>query len=589
MGGIGFGLERTGFMALRHPVAALLFLLMGSLVAAWGLLNLRFDDDVVRAFRSDSATYRAFAAIEAERGALNSVIVTATAPDALDADDLKALRELHYDLEFVDNVDAVMSLFSLRHRGDGLEPGEPVVPDEFGAADVATILATARADRLTPGRIVSDDGRALMFLIVDDGTSTARESRRALLTAIENAASARATQRLRIDVLGHDAIRFEIADAIKHDLLLFTTGGGFVSMLLALFWFRSVRLTLLAVAPPVIAVLWVLGFSALAGIPLSVTTDVVPVLLIVVAFTDSMHLVHALRVEPIGPGDRTADALRRVILRVGPACVLTSLTTALAMLSLALTRYGALTDVALMGGGGVIVAFFAVILAFPAFGIVLVRDSDLGRHSDDAVPGKGFAQAVARIFPARPRLIVALAILVLSAGAIGHLTNRPDFNTYENVPENSGTLAASVEAETRFGGLFTLWAPVTGQPGAPLASPAAAVAADSSAPAATPMAAQALAAESLVSTTSTASAVSTDSSTDLAFSLSLGGSVDAYAAPLASSQMISADSTNGATEASAAAADGVWAGDDWDLSDDEVDSITADLFADEADELGSLV
>jgi len=129
---------------------------------------------------------------------------------------------------------------------------------------------------------------------------------------------------------------------------------------------------------------------------------------------------------------------------------------------------------------------------------------------------------------------------------------------------------------------------------APLAAPAAATADDSSVPAAAPQAAQALAAESLVNTTSTVSTGSTESTTvgsagvDLAFGLSLGGSVDAYAAPLAAKLTSSSDSATSSTAASTAAADGVWAGDDWELSDDEVDSITADLFANEAEELTSL-
>lgn len=458
MTGIGFGLEQVGLWALRRPrfAAAILFLLTA--LSAVGLARVEFDDDVVRAFRSDSESYTDFLALEKARGgALNPVSLLVASDHPWTAGELKTLRELHLDLEFIDGVETVQSLFSLRAMGPGLEAGAPVVPDEFADSDVPALLVRAAADPLTSGRTVSADGSSLFFAVFDDSSHSSRDDRRAYVAEIEAMVAARPLAGVAINVLGYDKSRFEIADAIKRDIAIYSVGGFALSFFLAALWFANWRFTLLAFLPNAIAVLWALGLAGFAGVPLTVTTDVVPVLVLVIAFTDSMHLAHALRFERAGDRAGLVAALDRVLRRIGPACVLTSLTTAAAILSLATARYGALVDMAVFGGFGVLSAFVAVLLSFAVIAPFLVRPVDIGGKSAESLPGHSLFAWMAGIVPRWRKSILAVAFALLAVGAIGQATTRPHFSTYDNLPEDSATRTASIAAEDRFAGVFTLW------------------------------------------------------------------------------------------------------------------------------------
>lgn len=471
--GIGFGLERIGLAALARPSLAATILILVSLVSIFGLTRLYYDDDVVRAFRSGSPSYARFLEVEREHGdVLYNIGVVASRDRPLDAADLTVLRELHFELEFIDNVDAVLSLFAMRELKPGLEAGPAIVPDEITDADLPGIFSRAEGDRAWPGRAVSADRKALSFVVIDNGAGRSRVERRALVDAVRAAAAAARASGLDVEIVGADVIRFEIADSIKRDILLFTLGGAFISLLLALWWFRNWRLATLAFLPSLAAVGWMLGFAGLSGMPVSVTTDVVPVLLIVMSFSDGMHIVHALRREKVADRAGLDAALARVIAQTGPACALTSLTTAVSLLSFHLTGYGALTDLALLGGVGTLVAFVAVITVLPAIGRVLLRPQDLDFPDDGDSFGHRVSRRMTRFVPRHVRAIATAGVVLFAAGLVGQATTIPAFDTYENIPQHSATLAASLDAEDRFGGVFSVWTRIEARPGEPFDSPA---------------------------------------------------------------------------------------------------------------------
>lgn len=459
MRSIGFGLERLGLAASRAPLVTRVLLAVVTLLALAGLPRLQFDDDVVRTFRSASATYRDYEALERELGtALTPIVIIASRPTPLTAADLKLLRELHYELEFIDGVEAVASLFGLRELGPGLEPGAPLVPDQFGDDDIPKIMASADGNRLWPGRLVAADRTALTMLVVDDGSRASRAERRALLEAVRAAAAPAIAGGIAVNVVGQDAIRFEIADSVKDDILLFTGGGTAVAWLLALWWFRNWRLALLAFLPAAVAVAWVLGLAAWLGQPIGVTINLVPVLLIVMAFSDGMHLVHAMRVAPVATRDDIPPLIRRIIADIGPACALTSLTTAFALAAFAFTGYGSLVELAVVGGAGTLIAFVAVITLLPAVGPLLARPCDLGQDVGEAGYGFRLSALMIGFVTRHPWPIVLAGTGLLVGGLAGNILAEPSFSTYENIPERSATMAASLDVEDRFGGFFSVWA-----------------------------------------------------------------------------------------------------------------------------------
>ena len=460
---IGFGLEKIGLAALAWPRRVAAIVILVTAAALFGITQLNFDDDVVYAFRSNSETYEQFRQLLEDRdGASNDVVIMAESVSPLDAEALKLLREMHFELEFADGVGAVYSAFALRDPGANGEPGPPLFPDEFGDADLTEIYSRADNHPLAFSRAVSADRTAMTFVISESLDQRDPSIERRFVVGLDQIAGQFSTDEITVSVLGMQKTRFEIADAILRDQIVFNAGGSIVSVLVAFLVFRNLRLTVLVLSAGSVALIWTLGAAGLAGQTITVVTNIIPVLIIVISFTNSMHLVHSLRERHHRREDNPRAAISETVTRIGPACALTALTTAAAFASLSLTGYGALTELAWFGAAAALISFLAIITVFPLVALLVLRNQDIGTYQRKPGRSAALLSKLADIVGPARIPVIAIAIVLLAAGTAGHLTTTPRFSTYDNIPRGNPVLEASLRAEDKFGGLFNLWIRIPG-------------------------------------------------------------------------------------------------------------------------------
>ncbi|MGE0499310.1 MAG: RND family transporter [Rhizobiaceae bacterium] len=431
---------------------------MAALVCAAGLLSLRFDDDVVRTLRSSSVHYTDLIQYQADTGRdPNDTLVLVEAGSRIDAELLERARSLHVELALTEGVAGVFSAFSLREIGSLTGDTPPLVPDDLAGVDIAALLDRVRAHPLSLGRAVSADQTTMLLVLAADRQVAPRQR----LAAVESTVAALEGPGLEITVIGLEKTRIELADALKRDQILLNGGGTLLSFLVALFFFRSLRYAAIAFAPGLVALLWLLGGAGLVGMPIGIVSSIVPLLVLMLSFTDSMHLVYALRAG-LHDGLGRSAAISRSLRLVGPACALTSVTTALAFLTLS-SSYGALTELALFGSAGVLLAYVAVIAVFPVAVRVLGPDRNDGTVLPDEIGSHAF-DGLAGFVSRRPRAILIVSAAVVAFGLLGHLTTQAKFGTYDHLPDNSEIPRASLVAESKFGGVFNVWTGIDGDP-----------------------------------------------------------------------------------------------------------------------------
>src|SRR6056297_2078400 len=59
-----FGLERLGLVALRAPVFSLLVIIALTIIAAFGIIQLRVDDSLSELFRTETPEFKQYEAID---------------------------------------------------------------------------------------------------------------------------------------------------------------------------------------------------------------------------------------------------------------------------------------------------------------------------------------------------------------------------------------------------------------------------------------------------------------------------------------------------------------------------------------------
>lgn len=438
MGIFAFGLERIGLVSVRTPLASLIVLIVVTVVAIVGVFRVTFDDDLRRLFRSQDAVFKTYERLQASFPTLeNQLIVVAESKAPLSGMQLSALRDLHLDLQFVDNVSGVASLFTLRKAADGEGDPNPIFPADLpdGPA-LESLIEQARAHPQFSTRLLADDNRAAMLFVSLSKSRIGIEETQSLLGEIGTLLGETSeTSELRLTTTGSLAIRQEIKLALKRDLYLLTLVGLLVSVAVCTFFFRRPKLVLISSLPPVIAVAWVIGGYGLGGYPITTLNNVLPTLVLVIAFSDSVHMVQAIR-RKTDRGANVTTAAREAVMEVGPACAMTSVTTMIACLSLTLSSATSVREFAVAGTIAIFMAFLSVITIVPALAVLLIGS---GRGSGSVTGQRAFGvvvnsltDVVQRFVRRRSGLIsVASVPLLMVTGALYFMVDSDyDYRTY---------------------------------------------------------------------------------------------------------------------------------------------------------------
>ena len=160
-------------------------------------------------------------------------------------------------------------------------------------------------------------------------------------------------------------------------------------------------------------------------------------------------------------GESLEAAIEMAVNRVGPACVLTSLTTAMAMASLIWMPHSFIAHFGITTAAGAVAALVVTLLLVPSLSVVLLRrfakESHDSRETDPVRQGidatcRGAANAVA----VAPRAIALVGVLLVVAGFWLHMLNQPQYSYMSNLPPSSSALKAIQDLDEKLAGANTL-------------------------------------------------------------------------------------------------------------------------------------
>lgn len=391
MKSLGFGFEKLGLLPLRSPYIALVVLAIFSAFCATGILKLETDDALSDLFRSKSTVFADYKVMsDLFPSSERDVLVMIEGKDLLSPKGLESIRNVHQELEFVDSVDGALSMFSMRGppNKDGYAP--PIIPHDIpkDGEGFSVVKQVIQEHPLVYGKMMSKpDAKgtqiALVVLSIKNEIRSSKDMTAAMTDVRQTAEQALEDYPgFSIEVAGIPVMRQEIKAAIKRDRLIFNTIGFIVGFAISLAFFRRPTLVFIASVCPALSVLWSLGLLGHMGFQLNTFINVIPPLVMVIALSDAMHMVYSIR-RNITKGLDRFQATKEAVLNVGPACVLTSLTTSLAMASLALTDSGLIRQFGLAAALATLMAFAAVILVVPTLTCLLLKDEDKFRAEEE--------------------------------------------------------------------------------------------------------------------------------------------------------------------------------------------------------------
>ncbi|QDT67782.1 bifunctional preprotein translocase subunit SecD/SecF [Planctomycetes bacterium MalM25] len=352
-------------------------------------------------------------------------------------------------LEFVGSVFwidrvPILNVFGI---ADPLVPPNDASPEAFRQAE-----ERLRAHPLA-GQLISDDGRSLLMPIVYDWLRM-DSARTATETLLATAREAAGDNLAAVRLTGRAPLFADQQSAFDRNQIVFQAIGYTLALILSALMFRGVAAVLVVAGAPCLGVFWTLGIVKLLGVPANPLAEVVmPVMLAMIGLTDGVHLLVQVR-RRRAEGDTPVEAARDAISRVGLACWLTSLTTAIGFGSLLLAESDYVQDFGRICMIGVFIAFLAVVTFIPWVSSTWVgRYIDRGHDRD--VIGRGVEGLRGMIgLMMRRRYAVSAVSIALTVG-LGLLSLRltPDNRMKTAMPASSQSYKALEYADEHFGGV----------------------------------------------------------------------------------------------------------------------------------------
>ncbi|MEM7749471.1 MAG: MMPL family transporter, partial [Pseudomonadota bacterium] len=447
-----FGLEKLGLIALRAPTQSLILIIGLCIAAIFGVMNLRVDDSLSELFRTDTKEFRQYEAIDKRfPSSEHDVLAVIEGEALLTRKGLRAFANAAIDLQLADGIDGLVSMLSARGRPDATGYAAPIVPDELPESEEAfqEIIKALRENEIVKGKFLSDDGRLGLILMALDRKVLEKSGSRTVITAIRNEAEAALKgSGLQVKLTGAPVMQLEIRNAVERDRLVYNGLGFLLGAITAFLFFRRLSLTLLAVLGPTIAILWTLGVVGGLDFRLNLFINVLTPLILVAGFSDSMHLVFAIRRDILAGMDRLTAA-RNAVREVAPACLLTAMNAAIALLSFSLAESALIKTFGIAAMMAVGISYLAVATVVPTLAVFLIRaEPETVEKSEDTDNGamvflKTVTENIANSVAARPTGWFMLGVAGVILTGLVYVQLEPRYRLADQVPDKEQALAAT--------------------------------------------------------------------------------------------------------------------------------------------------
>src|SRR6266567_7398116 len=225
---IAFGLERLGLIAVQAPILSCIVLVGLIIGAIFGIERIKIDDSLSQLFRSDSKDYKQYEAVTKRFPATEfDVLVVVEGKTLMARENLEKIRDMVTDLQLVEGVRGLVSLFSARQAPEpGKLPAALFPPELPQGAAYEKFAETVKSNEIIRGKLLSEDGTlALIVLSLDPSIVGSNALTKVVGDIRKLMAEDLAGGGLNAQLSGVPVMQLEIRNAVKRDGLTYNILG----------------------------------------------------------------------------------------------------------------------------------------------------------------------------------------------------------------------------------------------------------------------------------------------------------------------------------------------------------------------------
>jgi predicted RND superfamily exporter protein len=416
----------------------------------FGMTRLEINSDITSYLKPSDPVMILFNRIGDEYGGNHMVFIGLRAQNIITTESLDLLKKLSDAYKNIDGVSSVTSLVNIidiKETALGLEVGKLIDPNNIPVdpGDLASLRKYILSKDIYRGKIVSEDGTTTIIICrlkpeVDKATATQK-----IIDATEQLRG-----HYQVFYSGFPVETLEMGKYILDDLKILIPITILIIIAVLFFSFRTIRGIVLPLLIVVIATIWTMGLMGYTGTPLSMISNVIPVLLLGLGTAYGIHFL-ARYYEDISTNRSRREDIQKSIIHIGIPIVLTAITTVAGFLSFTGAYITAITQFGIFSAFGVFIAMVLSLTFLPAL-LTYLKVKGGGVTSGEKHILRGITTAVARFVPKRYKLVltISLGTALLAALIIPRIHVESDLIGY--FPEKSEIRKADAIIKKDFGG-----------------------------------------------------------------------------------------------------------------------------------------
>jgi predicted RND superfamily exporter protein len=411
---------------------------------------------MIKLFFGENPAYQRYRVLAEDFGASDIMFIGLDAAEVFEDGGWQRFEKVTTALTEKNGVRRVigMSLASdIRGTEDTLDVvsyGERVERGQISPREVAE---RALADDFLRGALIGKDGRVSAIGVEFEGEDTPIEQLPAYLETIIEIFESNGFAREQVHLAGIVAETVEATKQARFSIEAIFPITTVVLVTIVYLLFGQLWPVFATCGVGLIALIWTFAFAVLLDPQINLMLAMVPAVMMVVSFSDVVHLCSAYALE-LRSGYTKDEAIAKSATEVGTACWFTSVTTFFGFVALAFVPTPVFRTLGVVLGFGVAVALIVAMTLVPIFFTIMaepeVHEDEAGNFLKRLVPR--LSGWCAELAIARPWSVVA-GFVVLLGFAIGGLTQfEIESNLQERLGVNNPIRVAKRFIESHFSG-----------------------------------------------------------------------------------------------------------------------------------------
>ena len=415
-------MKKFAEFVIKHRKAVIFITVLITLILGYCLKDLTINADITSYLPKSDPVVKLFNYIGEEYGGNSLAMVALETDNIFNKETIEQLNYLTSQFKLLDGVSYVTSLanvLDIKKGEDGIEIGRLI--DEYALPKTAKELQKLKKYTLSKnmyrGRLISDDAKATLIIcrlnVEIDKIKTAKQLKEIIK---------KADLKEKVYFGGIPFQMIDISNIILNDmrvLIPFILLLIFISLFLS---FRTLRGVLIPILSVLISTIWTLGIMSVLKIPLTVISNIIPVILIAVGSAYSIHVISKFNEESDVDEDKLKHS-KRALKEIGITVILAAVTTTAGFMAFVFGSYlSMIQEFGIFAGLGVLFSLLISITFVPSVLSLLSLKNKTAYLNDNIEKKDGITRFMDKIGEwvlKNEKKIIAAGIVVVIISILG--------------------------------------------------------------------------------------------------------------------------------------------------------------------------